>query len=491
MSDIAAYPSWSLSLFSPLSYPTLPSLSLSDDEQRLVSALQSQAQNDRADMALANAYYMGSQAMRNLQVAIPDELAQKLRTLVGWARVAVNPYVDRLHVEGWRLPGATSQDELLGRIWSSNGLDSEESLAFTDALTMGRAWWLVGSNPESDVPLITAESPLNVSALWDLSGRRIMALMQTYSSFDTARATLMLPDRTMHLAQDEDKRWVIVDIDQHNFGYVTAVRMAHAPRTDNRNGYSAITPEMMSIIDSACRRLMGLEASSELYSVPRMLILGASADDWQNPDGTARRAWDAYISKISVLENDENGNPPSVVQLTTYDPSVFTKVIEMYAAQFAGEVASLPQELGLYTDGNPISVESVDAMDMTRNRHAKSLQESFEVSLRQVLQMSLRLMNGGALPTKYESFQADWRHLQLVNFPAAANAVAQSVAAGVLPARSDTVRSLLGLNAVQSAQIEKDFGEQVPNDIVAHLQQVASSARGDVTSGSGEAAVAG
>ena len=477
---MSEYPTWTPPRFTPTSIPTLPSLSLTEDERSLITTLSSSAQAGREDMVLTNSYYMGSQNLKNLEVAIPRELADKLRTLVGWASAAVDPYVDGLRVQGFRLPGQTEADATLGKIWALNGLDAEETLAYTDALAMRQAWWVLGTDPELEVPRITVESPLNVAAQWDTTGRRVKALLQTYKDGSQEKAALMLPNRTLQIAKNERGEWELVDVDAHNFGYVTAVRMANRPRTDNRDGSAEITPALMSLIDSACRRLMGLEASSELYSVPRLLILGASAEDFTSADGRARKAWDAYISKINVLENDDNGEHPDVTQLAVYDPSVFTRVVEMYASQVAGIVKALPQELGLYTQGNPPSVEAVDAMAAARNqRIANTMQPTFGVGHVQVQQMALRLMNRGELPRQYQRIEVDWAPPGLVNFPAMADAVTKLTQGTnpVLPARSDVVLKRLGLSAVERAQIELDRGEQVDTSITQALADAAARTR--------------
>jgi hypothetical protein len=431
-------------------------------------------------METTNSYYMFSQRIDNLEIAISKELAAKLRTLVGWAAMAVDPYVDGLSVQGSRLPGSTQADDTLGNVWALNGLDAEESLAYTDALAMGRAWWLLGTDRDLEVPRITVESPLNVAAQWDVSGRSLKALLQTYTQDEQDRAALMLPNRTIHIAQNERKEWEVVDVDAHNFGYVTAVRMANRPRTDNRDGSAEITPALMSLIDSACRRLMGLEASSELYSVPRLLILGASAEDFTDSNGKARKMWDAYISKINFLENNEDGQTPTATQLSVYDPSTFTKVVEMYASQVAGMVNALPQELGLYTQGNPPSVESVEAMEVRRNRRIRNtMQPTFGVAHVQVQQMAMRLMHNGTLPRQYRRIEVDWAPPEIIPFSTTADAI-QKLTQGdnpVLPARSDVVLKRLGLSAVERAQIELDRGEQVQGDITKALQQAAANAR--------------
>jgi hypothetical protein len=288
-----------------------------------------------------------------------------------------------------------------------------------------------------------------------------------------------LPNRTIFIGQNERKEWELLDVDNHNFGYVPLERMANNPRSDNRDGYAEITPELMSTIDGACRRLMGLEASSELYSIPRMLILGASADDFQNPDGKARKAWDAYISKINVLERDDEGEVPTVTQLTAYDPSVFTRVIEMYASQAAGILAAVPQDLGLYTEGNPVSAEAWNATETRRNRRAMSKQRTYGVTLSRMMQLALRLENNGSLPSGFDHIAVDWMSPELVTLSAAADAISKlaNPAIGVLPPQSDVTLKRLGLSAVERAQIEQDRGPQLADRLVATLQANAKAAQ--------------
>src|SRR5690349_613552 len=107
---------------------------------------------------------------------------------------------------------------------------------------------------------------------------------------------------------------------------------------------------MRSITDAACRTLLGLEVAREIYSVPQ------------------KTAWDTYITRVLALERDEDGNLPEIKQLQAYDPSVFTKLLDWYASAMAGMVAATPQDMGLYTQGNPASAEAVTAGEARRDR---------------------------------------------------------------------------------------------------------------------------
>jgi hypothetical protein len=456
--------------FSPVSIPNLPLLGLSDSERSLIAALQSRGQHDRSQMELANAFYMGEQIIENLDIAVSDAVAQKFRTLVGWPRVGVDPYVELLSVEGFRLPSDSDVNPVVGELWDVNGLAAEQMLAYTDAFAMARAYWVVGSRPGGGPPLITVESPLNMAVLWDLTGTKAKAYMQTYVVDGQEHAAVATPEQTITIAQDEHGVWQLVNRDQHKFGRVSVHRMANNPRTNNRDGYSNITPELQSIVTGACRRLLGLEVASELFSAPRMMLMGAQESDFQNPNGEMRKAWDTYISLVTSLERDEDGNLPEVKQLQVYDPATFTKVVEMYASQAAGIIAAVPQDLGLYTQGNPTSSEAWDSMEKRRHRRAIKAQKTFGVPIVEAMKDALRYQNNGVLPAEFERLAVDWAPVMPAK---TADDISKLAAANAIPPRSDVTLKHAGFNAVERAQMEQDWkAEDQRSALTAARQQI-------------------
>lgn len=459
--------------FSRSSIPTLPLLGLSETEQRTIRTLQSKAMHDRAQMQLAEAYYLGEQVIQNLRIAVPKEL-EFLRTIVGWPAMAVDPYVSRLALDCFRVPTATDGDQTIADIMAANGFEAEQSLAFTDALSMGRAYWSVGSPLErGGSPLVTVDSPLNMSVLWDLRGLTPRAAMQEYRDGSDTRGALLLPKQTIHLATDDDGQWVIVDRDEHDFDFVPVVRMAHKPRTSNRDGSSAITPAMMSLTDAACRTLLGLEVAREIYSVPQKALLGATEEAFQNSDGTPKAAWETYITRILAIERDENGELPELKQLAAYDPSVFTKLLDWYASSMSGLVHAPPQNLGLYTQGNPASADSVVAMNSERDLSAVQMQKQFGPELVKVAQLTMRFVNGGALPEQYRTLAADWNPVTLPTPGVTSDAITKQITAGSVPATSDVTLKRLGYSAVERRRLEQDRkredGRQAAKALAASL----------------------
>jgi hypothetical protein len=444
--------------FSSAVTPSLPSLGLSEDERQTIGLLRNQYNRLAPTMRLCDMYYRGVQEIKNLRIAVPKELEGHLCTLVGWGAMAVDPYVERLNLDTFRQVGATDGDEYLMAMMDANNFWSEQSLAFTDALSMGPAYWMVGS-PASrgDAPVVTVESPLNTAVLWDLRGTSPRATMQEYWAEDgRRRGALLVPGKTVHLAQNDKGEWVVTDRDDHGFDFVPLVRMANRARTNNRSGSSEITPALQSIIDEACRTLLNLAVAREVYSVPQKAILGATEAAFTKADGSMASALEVYMTKVLGLERDENGELPQLFQFQAYDPSVFTKILDWYASAASGIVAATPQDLGLYTQGNPASAEAGLIADDRRNRRAKRMQREFTGPLIDVAKMMVRFDNKGRLPSDYEQIAADWSPVEMQAPGLLSDAVTKEIAAGAVPATSDVTLKRLGYNAVDRARLEQD-----------------------------------
>ncbi len=456
-------------LFTPVRIPLLGSIHLSQEERDVVAWLQMRAWRNRASMLMTDSYYRGEQILTSMGVSIPKELAG-LRTIVGWPAIAIDPIDERLSVEGFRMANATDSDQTLYDIWQDNDLDAEQSLAHIDAMSMGRAYLTVGSNPEpGESPIISAESPLNISVRWDVRSRKPIAALQTYWLDERRQGALYLPDQTIHLGEDDDYQWQVIDRDQHNFGMVPVVRMANRPRSNMRDGASEITPAIMSVTDAACRTLLQLDVAGEIYSVPQRYALGVTESDFQDANGQIKTAWQTYITRMLALERDEDGNLPTLGQFPAYDPATFTKVIDMYASKMAGMLGAPPQDLGLYSEGNPASADAIRSSEARRDRKAKRKQALFGCAWVQAMQMAMRFLNGGDLPEAAKRMEADWADPATPTPAATTDALQKQVAAGMVSPTSDVVLKRAGYSAVERARLAEDRKLDQGASILAEL----------------------
>lgn len=431
--------------------PVLPLLTLSDDELSLLTALRTDLLAHRFRLELLDAYFNGEQIIRDLGISIPPQL-KGLHTVIGWPRIGVESLEQRLDLEGFRwADGSDSSD--LDEIAEANDLFDEASLAHLDALTYGREYVAVGSGEAGSPPLITFESPLDMTLFWDARLRIATAALRESVEDGTRIATLYLPDQTVFAAETSDG-WDVFDRDLHNLGMVPVLRMANRQRTADRVGKSEITPEVMSITDAACRRLMGIEVAAEFFGAPQRYILGASESAFQDAEGNTKSAWETYIGRVLALERDEDGNVPTVGAFTAHDPSGQTKIIDLYARIMASQLSVAPHVLG-YTSDNPASADAIRYADNSQIKKAERRIRRFSATHRDAMRLALWFRDGEP-PDKSRRIETVWRNPATPTLAAQVDAATKLVQAQILPADSDVVLEMVGLTEDQRRRVAID-----------------------------------
>jgi hypothetical protein len=432
---------------------------LSDDEQRLIAGLSSKLVFLSTEMRVRNAYYNGEQRLQDLGISIPPQLAG-VRTVVDWPRICIDPLVQRCVVDGFRLPGATDVDEEFQQHWEANDLSAEFPLCALDALVFGRGYMIVGSPDQpGDSPLVTVESPLNLSMTWDPRTRKPTAAYQSFEVDGIYKAVLYLPNETISMSREDMNggAWSIDERDRHNFGEVPVVRLTNRQRSGDREGRSEITSAVMNTTDSACRSLLGMEIAREFYSIPHRYMLGASESDFQNADGTAKSALDMSMSKFLAVERDEEGNVPTVGQFTAFDPSVFTRIIDEHAQLMASYTGFPPHYFGLVSTANPASADAIKVAENGLVRRAETVQNQFSGPLEQVMRLVWRFANGGSeVPADMQRLETDWEPAATLTVTGISDAMFKQAQMGAVPATSDVVLKRLGYNQNERAQLEID-----------------------------------
>jgi len=428
--------------------PELPLLSLSPDELDLLTALRSDLLSQRFKLQLLDAYFNGGQLVRDLGIAIPPQL-KGLHTVIGWPRIGVEALEQRLDLEAFRwADGADASD--LEEIAESNDLYDEASLAHLDALTYGREYVAVGSGEGDGPPLITFESPLDMTMFWDARLRMATSALRESVEDGVRIVTLDLPNQKI-LAAEVDGGWEVLDRDIHNLGIVPVLRMANRQRTADRVGKSEITPEVMSITDAACRRLIGIEVGAEFFQAPQRYILGVSESAFQDAEGNAKSAWETYIGRVLALERDENGDVPTVGQFAAHDPSGQTKIIDLYARIMATQLGLPPHMLG-YTSDNPASADAIRSSEAMLVKKAERRIRRFGATHRDAMRLAIWFRDGEP-PPKERRIECVWRNPATPTIAAQTDAAVKMVQAGILPADGDVVLEMAGLSEDQRRRV--------------------------------------
>jgi hypothetical protein len=460
--------------------PTLPLLTLSDAEQSLVTRLNNQRSVAVTDLQLRDAYYNGNQLIRDLGISIPPQM-RGLHTVVGWPQVAVDALDERLDVQGFRFAGGgTSGDDDLQAIWQANDMDGESQLAHLDALIHRAAFTCVGSGP--DGPKITIESEYAMSVLYDPWWRQITAALRVYGGDEHGRqkkATLYLPNETISLSQsiDGSVAWLVENRDRHNFGECLVARLANRQRISHREGASEISTSMMSIVDGACRTMLGLEASREFYAAAKLALLGADESQFVDAEGNKKSVWETYIGRILAIGRDENGELPDIKKLEGSDPTPFTKIMAEYRQNFA-TLSKLPPYMLGETTQNPASADAIRAAENGLIRKAERRQQAFSEGWETTMRLALRVANGGRLPAGAERIETDWASAATPTPAATTDAIVKQIAAGAIPPESDVALKRLGYSAEERRRIAEERAaspsEALVNAVASALEAKAS-----------------
>jgi hypothetical protein len=442
---------------------------LSADEQETADRLLHRLNADLPFLQVHAEYYSGEQRMRHLGISVPPELEHKLRAAVGWPRVIVDAIRYKLRVSGFRYPAELEADTQAWDIWQANKMAAKSQLAHLACLKYGRCFLVAGSDGPDGMPLLTAESPTTMAAEFDAGTHQVTSALQLYRFYGGAAAALYLPGQTIHLVRPAStmpgvtQGWELRERDRHGMEQPPVTMLVNRSELEDLYGRSEITPEVMSITDAACRRLLGMDVASEFFGTLQRYIIGAAMSNFQTPDGDPIAAWESYIGRLLVLERDEEGNVPAVGTFQANSPQPLIDVLQLYARLMSSVSRVSPHRLGLSTD-NPVSAEAIKAEDAQLDELAVSKHDAYSDAWMQHMQHALTIAGGGTLPGGARQLEVLWASPSVPSPVTLSQAMLAQVQSGAVPPTSDVVLEQLGYTPVQIARIKADR-EQAASEI--------------------------
>ena len=208
-------------------------------------------------------YYNGTHRLAQMGLAVPPSL-RSFETAVNWPRLTVDALEARLDVKTFYMPDGRRADAVIEG-WAYNNLDSESSLAHIDALVYGRSFVVVGSNADDPAhPLVTVESPREITADVDPRTRRITRALRVYGVNEQTgqpeHATLYEPDRTTWFYRGPGEKWHETGRDDHRLGRVPIVMLVNRRRAGDFRGVSEMA-DVLGLTDAAARTLTNLQVA--------------------------------------------------------------------------------------------------------------------------------------------------------------------------------------------------------------------------------------
>ncbi len=176
------------------------------------------------------------------------------------------------------------------------------------------------------------------------------------------------------------------------------------------------------------------------------------------------------MTAINAVERDDAGEVPTMWQAQTFDPSVFTKIIDEHAQLMASYTGFPPSYFGQTTTANPASADAI-RVGLEGVEHGGSrVQLQATAPLRKIGQLVWRFAHKGEpLPQEMRRLAVDWVSPATVTPAATTDAVSKQIAEGSIPATSDVTLATLGYTPTQRARLAQDRANDPAMAIVTAL----------------------
>ena len=277
---------------------------LSEAEDYLAAQLEVLRRRDAATFELNSAYYAGSQRLKHIGIAVPDEF-RNFTVVVNVPRMAVDEPVRRQKLKSFQRAGSAAADPELREVWEANNLESQSMLVHREARIHGRAFVSVSDPDPSGVPLIQVEDTAAFQAFVDPHTRQIQAAQRYVDDKRQGRSrTLFLPDETIQLRHDSGRGWSVAERSVHGLGQVPVVMFLNKPRALDFEGTSEMA-DVIPMTDSIARLLTNMQIAAETHAVPSRWVAGVSKGDFVDRDGKPLPAWQAYFTALMATANKD------------------------------------------------------------------------------------------------------------------------------------------------------------------------------------------
>lgn len=386
---------------------------LTDDERDLVNKLNAKHQRLYRRDKLHDGYYEGSQRLKHIGLAVPEEL-RMFELVANWSAMYVDELCRRQKVRTVYRPGSDGSQPLdiaLQEGFEANSLMAEIPILGKEMRVFGRCFLTVGTNEDdADHPLITVESPKQMTVLVSQRKRRVIAAMRQYREENGDKVgTLFLPDRTIQLVAgragwDIDQTGDDTGIDVHNLDRVPVVLVLNQRRLSKWSGKTEMA-SIMPLTDACARTLTNLQVAQETHAVPPRWALGMSKGDFVDKKGNPLPVWQAYYTAIWTTQ--KGPGEAAVGQFAASDLRNFHETVKMYA-ELASSVTGLSAR---YFGQNTINPAAEGAIRADESRVVSNVEEA-NTSVGAALGWTLALYDRfrtGEWPDSPMPVAVDWR----------------------------------------------------------------------------------
>ncbi len=447
---------------------------------------------------LRTEYYNGQNKLKNLKIAIPPSL-ENIEEVVGWPQKAVDALANRIVFDGFVTTGTDRDPFGLDAILDENDFTVELPQAIRSALMHSCSFMYTrDGNADEGEPkvVISFRSAMYASGIWDYSHRRLKSAMiiqdvmkpdsMSESPLIPTDVMIYVPGRTIRILRNDNGTYT-----PHISGYTEGAWFSdHIPvypltyhrDLDRPFGRSRISRAVMSITDAAMRTMLRMEIGAEFYSSPRAALIGAEPPTDKN--GKPLTGWDAAISHLIAIDRDENGDMPTLQQLSQMSMQPHSEMLRTLAARMSGETGIPMAQFGVMTDSGPSSADAIAAGESDLCIEAENTCQAMGTQLRKLALDAVVLSGETPDESKAHALQVNWRNPERPSQAAVSDAVTKQIQVIPWLAESDVILERLGYTDSEITRLMSAKRRSEANNTVRSLMSASTEANGDDQSGS-------
>lgn len=435
-------------------------------EAELLEYLSRKIIKQRADMTTAQRYFDGKQPMRHIDPKVLSELDHRITPLnVNVCRIAVESLTQRLRVTGFRSSPGEVVDRELAALWQRNGMDEQSQLAQTEALVLGRSYFMVWTNGAGRAR-ISAETAMQMAVHRDPMTYQIDGALKRWLDPSGYAMSIMITPEVIRTYRSRQSANIdplygeppVIDTDAtllaeqpNTLGRVPVVALVNRPSLIDLDGVSDMI-DLYPIADAIGKLGSDMLATSEFSAFPRRWATGVGEPagmTQQQADQLAdriRNYWErANSAKFITTSNTEArfGAFP-VAELTNY-----TAAIEMLMSG-AAAVADLPQYFVSATVANPTSADAIRASESRLSQRARQRQAWWSGPYEDLMRLA-RTIETGVEDANLDDLETLWANPEPSTIAQTADAHSKLIGAGITDRRASL--EALGLTPLEIDRI--------------------------------------
>ena len=406
-------------------------------------------------------YLDGKNRLKDLQIAIPPQLRDRLEVVMGWAEKAVSEPANRTVWEG--MQGDDGNDDPLGLAGALHANNFRVELPQGVRASLSYSCSFISTTPgdvASGEPseLIMFHSALWATGLWDRRRRALKAglLINDVDALGQPSVfTLMLPLETV-ICVKGPLSWYVERVVPNRIGRVGLELLPWIPEIDRPFGRSRIDRRVMSLIDRGVRTGARLDLHSEMFSAMKLLLLGVDNSAFKDEQGNTIPLWSWYMGRFNTISRDDEGEIPKLEQVRAESPEPLIATMRQLASEFSGHTGVPLASLGIAQD-NP---ESADAKSMAREDIVFAIEQAHAVYGHAMLRAfeNVVMIRDGLTEPPAEAARIEmlWRRPDRASEAALADAGLKQVTAAGLQGTKVGMR-MIGMSQAQVRQAEEEL----------------------------------